>query len=367
MSQFKAQKVVASLPWTLEANTMYLVRVWVWFDIYVTNDQWTIVAYPINKTTWPTSSIDQAIVRFEWTEGNVIQNSSVKITDNGSIILPENSSPTPSGDWEMKLFCREIASRMMPAFIWPSGLDSILQPLMARNKVWYWNPAWNSSTLPWVFGFPAVTTTNFTVTARNVATTNMFTRMRRLWFVTWATAWLVWNWRSPVHQFTVWNSSTNLWGFLYIIRFWISDPATVSGARMFMGMRTAIAPANVEPDTLTNCIGIWHGASDTNMKLFYWGSSAQTPIDLWVNFPANTLSTDVYELSLFSPPNSSDIHWEVTRINTWHVAKGTITNSSATVLPTNTSLLAPWGYRTNNATALAVWLDVMSAYIETDV
>lgn len=44
---------------------------------------------------------------------------------------------------------------------------------------------------------------------------------------------------------------------------------------------------------------------------------------------------------------------------------GTVT-SSTTVLPTNTTLLAPWGYRTNNATALAVGLDVMSAYIETD-
>jgi hypothetical protein len=48
------------------------------------------------------------------------------------------------------------------------------------------------------------------------------------------------------------------------------------------------------------------------------------------------------------------------------VATGTITNSGATVLPTNTTLIGPWGYRTNNATALAVGLDVMSAYIETD-
>jgi hypothetical protein len=75
---------------------------------------------------------------------------------------------------------------------------------------------------------------------------------------------------------------------------------------------------------------------------------------------------DVYELALFSPPNSGEVRWEVTRLNTGHVATGTIANTGAAVLPTNTTLIGPWGYRTNNATALAVGVDVMSAYIETD-
>ena len=85
-----------------------------------------------------------------------------------------------------------------------------------------------------------------------------------------------------------------------------------------------------------------------------------------VNFPKVGGSTNVYELALFSAPNSGDVHYEVRRLNTGHVATGTIVNSGATVLPTNTTLIGPWGYRTNNATALAVGLDVMSAYIETD-
>jgi hypothetical protein len=314
----------------------------------------------------PASSTDTALARFDGTTGKLLQDSPVSVTDNGSLVLPENSLPTPADPGTMKLFTRQIANRLMPAFVGPSGLDSTLQPLLARNKVGYWNPPGNATTVPGVFGFTAPTITGFTATARNVATTNMFTRMRRLGYVTATTAGTVGHWRYAANQFTVGSSSTGLGGFTYIIRFGISDAADVAGARMCKGMRATATPTNVEPSTLTNVICLGHGAADTNFKLFYGGTTAQPAIDLGVNFPANTRNTDVYELALFSSPNSGDVHYEVTRINTGHVATGTITNSGAAVLPTNTTLIAPWGYRTNNATALAVGIDVMSAYIETD-
>lgn len=314
----------------------------------------------------PASSTDTALARFDGATGKLLQDSPVSVTDNGSLVLPENSLPTPADAGTMKLFTRQIANRLMPAFVGPSGLDSTLQPLLARNKVGYWNPPGNATTVPGVFGFTAPTITGFTATGRNVATTNMFTRMRRLGYVTAATAGTVGHWRVAVNQFTVGSSSTGLGGFTYIIRFGISDAAAVSGARMCKGVGVSITPTNVEPSTLTNVICLGHGAADTNFKLFYGGTAAQAPIDLGANFPANTRNVDAYELALFSPPNSSDVHYEVTRINTGDVATGTITNSGATVLPTNTTLIAPWGYRTNNATALAVGIDVMSAYIETD-
>lgn len=276
------------------------------------------------------------------------------------------SSPSAPAANNVTIFGRKVSGRMYPAFIGPSGLDSALQPLLARNKIGYWCPAGNSTTVPGVLGILAPTTTGFTATARNVATTNMFTRMRRMGYVTAATAGTVGHFRTASSQFTVGNSGTQLGGFTFIIRFGISDAAAVSGARMFLGVMPSATPTNVEPSTLTNCVGVGHGAADTNLKLFYGGSSAQTPIDLGANFPSNTLSTDVYELALFSPPASGDVSYEVTRLNTGHVATGTLTNSGSTVLPTNTTLLAMFGYRTNNATALAVGLDVMSIYIETD-
>lgn len=288
------------------------------------------------------------------------------MTLGASMLLPAIASPVNPGAGKVNLFGRSVAGRIMPAFMGPSGLDSTLQPNLARNKVGYWAPSGNAATLPGVFGFTAPTTTGFTATARNVATTNLFTRMRRLGFVTAATAGTVGQFRVAMSQFTIGNGS-GLGGFHYITRFGISDPATVADARMFMGLGVgATVPTNVEPSTLVNCVGIGHGAADANLKLFYGGSAAQTPIDLGANFPKNTLSVDIYELALFASPNSQNIQYEVTRLNTGHVATGTLSGTVGTQIPAATTLLAPWGYRTNNASALAVGIDVASCYIETD-
>lgn len=285
-----------------------------------------------------------------------------KASSPDSFDLVASTDPAAPAADTFRMFARKIAGRVFPAYIGPSGLDSALQPLLARNKVGYWNPPGNATTVPGVFGFTAPTVTNFTATARNVATTNRFTRMRRLGYVTATTAGTVGHWRVGVYQYT--TGGTGLGGFTYIVRFGISDAATVAGARMFVGMRASATPANAEPSTLTNCIGVGHGDSDTNMKLFYGGSSAQTPIDLGANFPLDR-STTPYELALFAPPNETAVYWQVTNLNTSDTATGKLTGAAA-VLPQETTLLAPWGFRTNNATALAVGLDVMSAYIETD-
>ena len=170
-----------------------------------------------------------------------------------------------------------------------------------------------------------------------------------------------------VAQVTVGDGTNG--GFYKICRFGTSDAATVAGARMFVGVSsTTSAPTNVEPSTLTNSIGVGHGASDTNLKIYYGGSAAQTPIDLGSNFPANTLSTDVYELALFAPASSNNtVYYEVNRINTGDVATGTLTGTAGTVLPSSSTLLAyQRAWRCNNATAKAVGLDIMSDYIETD-
>ena len=42
-------KVVSTLPGVLEKNSIYFVRVGAGFDIYVTNDTGTVVAYPLNQ------------------------------------------------------------------------------------------------------------------------------------------------------------------------------------------------------------------------------------------------------------------------------------------------------------------------------
>lgn len=48
MSALRASKVVNALPGSLDASTVYFVRIGAGFDIYVTNESGMVVAYPLN-------------------------------------------------------------------------------------------------------------------------------------------------------------------------------------------------------------------------------------------------------------------------------------------------------------------------------
>jgi hypothetical protein len=274
------------------------------------------------------------------------------------------SNPQVPPPGTVRLFREQIAGRQMPGFIGPSGLDSALQPMLARNKIAFWNPPGSATTVPGVFGFPALTTVG-TATTRQVTTTNLFTRMKRLGYVSATTAGALASARFANSQFTT-GDGAGLGGFFFVYRFGIT--AFTEDMRMFMGMRASTAaPTNVEPATLTNALGVGCGAADGNLHLYCAGSSAQAGVNLGADFPAKTANSDAYELALFAPPGSAGVvHYEVTRLNTGDTATGTI-SGAATVVPSATQLLAPfWGYVSNNTTAAAVGFDIASIYIETD-
>lgn len=278
------------------------------------------------------------------------------------------STIPPAVAGQMKMYAKAVAGRILPYFVGPAGVDSPIQPLLARNKVGYWCPPGNASTVPGVLGYTAHTRAG-TVTTRNVDTTNMFTRMRRLGQKTATTAGSVASLRVPVAQVTLGNSATNLGGFFKVSRWGISDDVFISGCKGFVGVSADIAaPTNVEPSTLVNVIGVGYGSSDNNLFLYYGGTTAQTPINLGSNFPVNTTNVDVYELALFAPPSSSDVYYEVTRINTGHVAAGLISNTVPGVTLPSSNLLLSYmvAWRSNGTSTLAAGIDLMSDYIETD-
>lgn len=273
-------------------------------------------------------------------------------------------APTSPVANTVKLFARK-AARMLPAFIGPSGLETAIQPHMGRNKIAYWNPHGNSTTLPGVFGMSAPAAQG-TVTARTVATTNIATRVRRLGHVSSSTAGNLCGHYSTVAQYTV-GDGAGLGGFYFEATVVPSSAAPVAGGRMFIGFSTSVAAAtNVEPSTLTNAFGIAKLSSSQNLHVVYGGSAAQTPIDLGSDFPADSLTVDAYDIVLFCPPSSSDVHWQVRRLGTAFIAQGVIANSGSTVLPPASTLLAHRIWRTNNATGVAVAIDISNVYIETD-
>lgn len=277
------------------------------------------------------------------------------------------SAPASPAEGSLRLYGHSLAGRCMPEWVGGCGLNTIAQPLLARNKVAFWNPPGNSATtVPGVFGMWPPTFVG-TATARNVANNNLLTRMKRIGYVSAATAGSLASWHVAALQYSL--GSGSMGGFTFIARFGVSDTATVSGARMFVGMRdVAAAPPNVEPSGILNCIGVAQLSTSDNLHLVYGGSTPQPPIDLGVNFPAGTLSQDAYEIVLFAPPTiENTVGYHIERLGTGHVAEGTLTSAIPGVqLPSFDTLMCPNFFRTNNATALAVGLDICSVYLETD-
>lgn len=268
----------------------------------------------------------------------------------------------------LSIFSRSVANRMMLAQVGPSGLDTTLQPFLARNKVGYWNPPGNAATLPGVFGITAPSA-NGTATARNVSTTNLANRMRRIGYVSSTTAGTFAGARLGVAQFSCGSGSPDGSGFLLIERWVESDTAVVAGRRAFHGMTaTAGAFTNLEVNTLLNLVGICQLSTDATQ--WYWtasGSSAQAVVacGTGVGAPGGN-STTAWELSIFAPLGVANTYYmQLTNITTNTVASRTV-NGAAAVCPQSTTLLSWNGWATNNAQSLAVGIDICSLYIETD-
>lgn len=272
---------------------------------------------------------------------------------------------TPPADM-LGLEAGRRASRLLPRIIGPSGLDTMLQPNLFGNKIGRWNPNGNSATAPSVADGLTLPTALGTATTRNVAATSMATRARRLGYVSAATAGAFCGQYNSNGQFTI-GALSGIGGFFYVCRFVVSDAAAVSGARMFVGLRNdTAAPTNVELNTRGNHIGIVQTSTSNNMQFYQSGTITPGYVDLGANFPVNTLSADLYELVLFAPPDTQVVYWQVTRLNTGHIAIGTATGLGSNHLPVATMFLGHAAFRTNNATALAAGIDIVQIYIETD-
>lgn len=310
------------------------------------------------KTSGKTDGGDAALVQpSDWNANHIIDS-------DGATMATRADEPTAPSAGGLILFGKTFAGGALPAYVGPSGLSSALQPFIGRNKIGVWAPSGNTTTTNGSYYGIAVWNSLGTATARTVEATNLFTSMRRIGYVSNATA---------GNRAIIYGSAPQFWrgnaaglgGFRTIFRFGCSDAATVADARSFVGLSpsSTVGNASPGPSASLNIIGIGSDGGDANFSVFHNdGSGTATKIPLGANFPANTLSADVYELALFAAPNASDVGWQVTRLNTGHVASGTI----STDLPVNDLMLMPAFMRHNGSTALAVGIDMMGLYAETD-
>lgn len=293
-----------------------------------------------------------------------VGNNTVNVVANSTSItmfsMGAAGAPTAPAANNIVLFAREVAGRIMPAFMGPSGLDSSLQPHLGRNKIALYSPRGASGTVNQdVFGFSMAN--NLAGTSRTFSTTNLFTSLRRIGIATSTTAGTSGNIRHNVANFWRGNAA-NLGGFHAIFRFGISNVA--ANGRAFIGMTGQTAGfTNAEPSAQTNFIGVLFDAGQTTLRAACRGTGTVWTSDLGAGFPSNSGNTAVYELAIFARPNGGNITYQVTRFDVANVVVGTYPSAN---LPSTTTGLGWQVWVNNGSSAAAEGIDIISVYVETD-
>lgn len=281
---------------------------------------------------------------------------------DGDLELTEHIPTTTPASGKLRAFASSLAGRSMLGTIGPSGARMLLQPYLGQQHLFAWLPTTSATVL--TVGITNVTI--ITATGGAIATTNSFTHARRCHSTSPATSAAVCGYRTAATHLS------RQQGFFIVYRFGIADGTIVTTGRTFVGLSTAIgAPTDVDPSGQTNILGVGTDANDTTLQLYAAGSSAQSRTQLVVTsgpnvggtFPMNTTSVDMYELAMFVPAGGT-LTYEVTRLNTGDVAKGTVT--AAANLPSTTTLLTEQAWRSNGATAAAVVLALFVMAGDTD-
>ncbi len=313
----------------------------------------------------PASAVDNALARFDGTTGKLVQSSLVAIGDTGAIILPAlGAEPSVPASGTGLIYARDVAGRILPKWLGPSGVDYPLQSHIGVNNVRCWRGG--ATTAATTFA-ATIGTMPYTGASPNVPTipalagTNLLTQTLRSTISTTAAAGSLAYIRG--NMLNLWRgNAAGMGGFFVVHRFALSGTLQ-AGLRCFAGIVDVAAnPTNINPVTPSTPggIGLATDANSGNWKLVHNTSgTARTSIDLGASFPVNGA---MMELALFCAPNDSTIGYRVTNWSTGAQASGTL----STNLPASTAFLAPSVWVTNNATAAAQTLDFVSTYVETD-
>lgn len=285
---------------------------------------------------------------------------------DGLVIPVDTVDPLPGAQTGSNVRLYNSAKNVInqPASVSSKEFAYALQNFTGEKHVAVYRPASGVATAPGISGFSM--TPVGTATARLAANTSTATLMKRIGYVSSATAGSLASVKHLSPLCRTGDGSSPLLGFLMVNRFVISDAATVTGARMAVGLTSSIVAAtNVEPSTLTNgCVMAQLSTDATQLYVCFGGTTAQTPVALGAtNFPVST--TIPYEFTCYSSPiDIGVINWQAKNLANGATVTGT-TGSNAVTSPASVNLLSNYMWRTNNATALAVGLDVGLIYLET--
>lgn len=288
---------------------------------------------------------------------------------DGLVIPVDTVEPLPSVQTTDTIRLYDTGKHIVqkPAFVTSTSSPTALQNFIGGIRASFFTPS---------AGINAAGSNGFTLTTVGTATARAYApagtataRMKRIGYVSPATAGSLASIKHLAALCSTGDGTNTQTGFLMVNRFAVSDAAAVAGARMAVGLTSSITAAtNVDPSTLTNsCVMAQLSTNATQLYVCFGGTVAQTPIALGAtNFPAGN-SGIPFEFTCYSSPFVVGvINWQARNLSNGVTTTGSTVSGAATS-PAATVALSNAMWRTNNATALAVGLDVGLIYLETPI
>ncbi len=296
---------------------------------------------------------------------------SVYLDSGNSVLLPAASAEPgiPAAQF-MYLYAREILpGHTVMKVKRPSGIDSPIQDAVSFNRI---AKCMGSNNAVTSFGAANLTFAG-TAAAVTPASGTCKSQTQRVRYSSASTGGA--NTTHIVPNAGAWpmmrGGQAGEGGFKYVLRFALQTLQT--GNRFFAGLAASTSAAagagiDLSVTAAPARIGIGFIANTGNWFLNTSDGTTITWTDLGANFPLST--SDMIELVLFCRPflsTAGNVTYRLRRYTTGsdNAAQET-TGTISTNLPAATTLIYPWGFFSNNATAAAVSWEFVSAALESD-
>ncbi len=262
------------------------------------------------------------------------------------------------------LYAKKIAGKVLPKFIGPSGIDTILQTGFSGNSIAFVAPQ-SGTVAPTQVGI-TLTSSGTLSAQQTIASANPFQATWRKRFFSVATAAGSGGMRTNYVQWFRGNAA-GFGGFFYRSQF--GQNVNLNGAQCFMGLCAStglLATTAGAVGALVNMIGMGYDTTDAstgNWQLFRNdGSGTATKVDLGTDAARNT--THGYDLIIYCPPGAAtEIFVRIVNI---HSGITVLDTSYNTDLPAVNIGMAIKAEINNGAVATAVNIEIAKIYIESD-
>jgi len=280
--------------------------------------------------------------------------------DGGDLALVDAGFPTAPATDRTKIFTDAMAGRRMVSSMDSSGIHFDFQPALFNSTTYMWL-AGTGTTLAINWGVSFTARNNGTAAAQATpvkASTSAITSMNRATFGTGSTTTGASGIQSTDTVAWMGNAS-GLGGFFFFARFALE---VINGTyRFFVGLSANNATMAADSSTWNNTIGFGKDVGDSTLQFIMRNNGTVTTKK---NTAITPNASDIYDLYIFSRPNSSQIEFELRNAVTNAVLS---TNTEISNLPLNTTFMYMQSHIQAQTVGTAKLLALNRMYLESNL